>query len=112
MTESAMIDWAQIKSLKGDLGDGFDELVEVFLDEVDAAMAALDPDAAPRDQAAALHFLKGSALNLGFAAFAALCAQGEQASMKGGRVDLGPIRASFAESRAEFVQGLAARRAA
>jgi len=107
-----MIDWTQIEALRADLGGGFDELVEVFLEEVDAAMAALDPGAAPRDQAAALHFLKGSALNLGFAAFAGLCSAGEQAALRGAHVDLGPIRAAFAESRAEFVQGLAARRAA
>lgn len=107
-----MIDWTQIEGLRADLGDGFDELVEVFLDEVDGAMAALDPDANPPDMAAALHFLKGSAGNLGFATFAGLCSGGEQAAMRGGHVDLGPIRAAFAESRAEFVQGLAARRAA
>jgi len=107
-----MIDWNQVDGLRSDLGDGFDELVEVFLDEVDEAMGRLSPDAAPEQSAADLHFLKGAALNLGFRDFAALCSAGEERAAAGGRVDLGPVRASYAASRRAFLDGLAARRVA
>lgn len=107
-----MIDWEQISILRTDLGAGFDELVEVFLNEMDGAIAQLDPDAAPDRIAADLHFLKGSALNLGFATFARLCAAGETCASHGGRVDLAPIRASYCDSRLVFVAGLKAERAA
>lgn len=107
-----MIDWEQVSALRADLGEGFAELVEVFLDEMDGAMARLDPLAPPDRMAADLHFLKGSALNLGFAAFASLCSAGEARAERGGTVDLAPVRASFADSRVIFLAGLRANRAA
>lgn len=107
-----MIDWEQVSALRADLGDGFGELVEVFLDEMDGAMARLDAHAPPVRMAADLHFLKGSALNLGFAAFASLCAAGEVRAERGGSVDLAPILACFADSRVVFLAGLKANRAA
>lgn len=107
-----MIDWAQIEELSADMGEGFDDLVAVFLDEVDTAMARLDAAAPDARIAADLHFLKGAALNLGFAEFAALCSVGETRAREGGTVDLGPIRASFTASREAFLVGLAERRAA
>lgn len=111
MTDTPVIDWTQLDGLRADLGEGFDELVAVFLEEADSAVAALDPGAAPSAMAAALHFLKGAALNLGFASFSALCAQGEMRAKAGERVDLAPILADYQASRAEFLAGLAARRA-
>lgn len=101
-----MIDWEQVAGLKADLGDGFDELVDVFIAEVDAAVAALD-DAAPSDRIAAdLHFLKGASLNLGFTAFASLCAEGETSASRGEEVALEPVRQCFAASRKLFLEGL------
>lgn len=107
-----MIDWSHVDGLRIDLAEGFDELVEVFLDEVDSAMARLSPDLAPGQMASDLHFLKGAALNLGFTAFADLCSQGEIRAGRGGRVETAPIREIFSASRRAFVQGLAERRAA
>lgn len=107
-----MIDWEQVSAMRADLGDGFAELVEVFLDEMDGALARLDPAAPPDRMAADMHFLKGSALNLGFATFAALCAAGEARAERGGTVDLAPVRASYADSRIVFLAGLKANRAA
>lgn len=107
-----MIDWEHITALKADLGDGFDELVTVFLEEADAAMAGLAPEKPPDAMAADLHFLKGAALNLGFVKFAGLCGDGESAAGRGEQVDLTPIRASYAQSRREFVDGLRSLRAA
>lgn len=107
-----MIDWPHVDGLRDDLGQGFDELVDVFLDEVDGGIARLYEEAGPAQLASDLHFLKGAALNLGFAHFADLCGRGEDAAGRGGRVDLAPILASLAASRDEFLRGLAARRAA
>jgi len=107
-----MIDWEQVESLREDLGDGFDELVEVFLAEVDATTGSLDPAASADQMAAALHFLKGAALNLGFTAFAALCSEGELRAEAGQSVDLAPVLASFMASRREFTEGLARRKVA
>lgn len=107
-----MIDWEQVNILRADLGEGFDELVEVFLDEMDGAVARLDPSAPPERIAGDLHFLKGSALNLGFAAFAGLCAAGELQAGGGAWVDLAPIRTSYRDSRLVFLAGLQGDRAA
>jgi histidine phosphotransfer protein HptB len=101
-----MIDWMHVNELRADMGDGFDELVEVFLEEMDSAIAALDPAADPSTVSASLHFLKGAALNLGFRDFAALCDQGELRADQGGQVDHGPVHAVYAQSRAAFVEGL------
>lgn len=66
-----MIDWTRVEELKSDVGaDEFDEVVELFFMEVETAIEAL-PDATDRD--AALHFIKGCALNLGLVDLAALC---------------------------------------
>ncbi len=107
-----MIDWGQVDSLRADLGDGFHELVEVFLAEVDEATGRIDAASPPEQMAADLHFLKGAALNLGFSAFAGLCAEGEVQANAGGAVDTGPILACFTASREEFVEGLGQRRGA
>ena len=107
-----MIDWGHIGALREDVGDGFDELVSVFLEEMDTATQALDPAASPAQMAADLHFLKGAALNLGFVAFGALCADGETAAGRGAAVDVGPVRQAYEAARAEFVAGLGARSAA
>jgi HPt (histidine-containing phosphotransfer) domain-containing protein len=112
MKESGMIDWTHVASLRDDMGDGFDELVAVFLEEMDAATAALDPAAAPDRMAADLHFLKGAALNLGFTALGGLCAAGEVEARQGAAVDVAQVRQSYQASRAEFLEGLGARSAA
>jgi histidine phosphotransfer protein HptB len=112
MTEGGMIDWAQLDGLQQDMGDGFDELVEVFLDEMDAALSGLDGAASPARMAADMHFLKGSALNLGLSAFAACCAEAEGRAGRGEAVDPAAIRSAYAESRAAFLRGLSERRAA
>jgi histidine phosphotransfer protein HptB len=107
-----MIDWKQVDGLREDLGDGFDELVELFLAEVEEVRARLTPGIPPAQMAADLHFLKGAALNLGFADLAALCSAGEVQAAGGGEVDPAPILTCLATSREVFMQGLARRRVA
>lgn len=103
-----MIDWSHVEELRRDMADTFDEIVEVFLDEVDESIGKLDPGASAADLAADLHFLKGAALNLGFAQFAALCSDGEESALKGeaADVDLARVRDCYRRSRQEFLTGL------
>jgi HPt (histidine-containing phosphotransfer) domain-containing protein len=90
------------------MGDAFDEVVEVFLQEVEDALARLDTVADAPTLAAEMHFLKGAALNLGFADFADLCAEGEVRANGGdaGAVTADAVRALYRNSRCEFLEGL------
>ncbi len=104
-----MIDWTRVAELRDEIGiDDFGEVVEIFLEEVDEEIAILRADCPPNELEAKLHLLKGSALNLGFYAFAALCQQGETAAdaARCEDIDLPATLASFDTSRAEFLEGL------
>ncbi len=69
-----MIAWDRIDELKSEIGeDDFLEIVALFLDETEAALTRLGETADPDEAEALLHFLKGSALNLGFRALGRLC---------------------------------------
>ncbi|SIS51820.1 Hpt domain-containing protein [Roseivivax lentus] len=107
-----MIDWGRIDELADELGaDDFAEVAELFLAEMDAEMAALpqaEGDArAMRDR---LHSIKGSALNLGFARLAQLCAEGEARAEAGdgAPVDFPAVQAALDASKRLFAAGPAA----
>lgn len=69
-----MIDWARFEELRLEIGeDGIGEVVEIFLEEVEETLEVLGTPQTDEARAARLHFLKGSALNLGFTELAALC---------------------------------------
>jgi hypothetical protein len=96
-----MIDWTCVSDLREEVGDeDFQEVISLFVEEVESALAGLDP-AAPASED--LHFLKGSALNLGFTALARRCAP---------PADPEELRACFAESKALFLAELPRRLAA
>ena len=99
-----MIDWDRVKDLRGEIGAAdFDEVVGLFLEEADECIARLSPDAGAKVLAADLHFLKGAALNLGFAALSTLCQDGERRANTGDvSVDVGAVRAAYLGCRAEF----------
>lgn len=105
-----MIMWQRIAQLKEEIGeDDFDEVVTLFLEEVEEVIARMQQGFDPETIGADLHFLKGSALNLGFRHFAGLCAEGEHAA-QAGRADPAQVErviAAFEESRAAFIAGLA-----
>lgn len=111
-----MINWERVEELKTDVGEEeFPEVVELFLDEVDEVIGRLrdTAKAGPRAEVSEedMHFLKGSALNLGLDAFAGLCSQAEKAAAAaGGRapVDLGAILDAYAASRNALLGGRAA----
>jgi HPt (histidine-containing phosphotransfer) domain-containing protein len=110
-----MIDWARVGELQDEIGaDDFAEVVEMFLSEADEVAAQLKAGIPPEQVEAALHFLKGSALNLGFSALAAICQEGEKSAASGNAkaVDLPSVAASYDKSKQVFSAGLKARDAA
>mgnify|MGYP000240406332 FL=1 len=65
-----LINWTRVQELRAEIGDdGFAEVVAMFLDESDAVIARAGSGPTPED----LHFLRGAALNLGFAELAEAC---------------------------------------
>ncbi len=104
-----MINWDRVAELRGEIGaDDFDEIVELFLEEVEEVverlrgitdLSSLEPD---------LHFLKGSALNLGFADFSEVCATGEKMAANGEAksVNVAEVVATFEGSRSKFLSDL------
>ncbi len=73
-----MIDWSRADQLREEVGEeAFLEVAEIFIEEVDEVIQRLKTNVVAADFQADMHFLKGSALNLGFSDFAALCQTGE-----------------------------------
>jgi HPt (histidine-containing phosphotransfer) domain-containing protein len=104
-----MIDWDRVAALKEEVGtEDFDEVIELFLMEVDEEIDALNavPPGVPLQEK--LHFLKGSALSLGFSQFSNLCQSGEAALQTdpAAQVDLGAICDSYQSSRETFLSDL------
>ena len=102
-----MINWDRVAELREEVGvDDFAEIIELLLEEVDAIIELLRDGQGLSDLEAHLHFLKGSALNLGFAQFADLCQAGETAAAQGrsDSVDLGAIITVYDSARAVFLE--------
>lgn len=102
-----MIDWQQVATLREEVGaEDFEEVVELFLQEVDEEIETLDATAS--DLGAKLHFLKGSALNLGFREFSNLCQSGESSLKQDpdASVDIGALLNSYQSSRSAFLSDL------
>ncbi len=110
-----MIDWSRVDDLQAEIGmDGFNEVVELFLDEVEDVVMRLRSSPDPAKYEADLHFLKGGAWNLGFADFGTLCQDGERraASGRGAEIDIAQVVDSYFSSKASFMAGLAKRESA
>lgn len=104
-----MIDWMRVAELRDEIGaDDFDEVVELFLGEVQECLASLDETKGAAQMEAEMHLLKGSALNLGFETFANLCQTAETAASKGdlSGLDIGAVHTLFAQSKTHFEQSL------
>ena len=105
-----MIDWKRVKELQDEIGpDGFAEVADMFLEEADQAVQSLIRGLADDAVEGQLHFLKGSALNLGLADLAQLCQEGERlaAQGQGAAVDTGRVADVYFLSRTQLVAGLA-----
>lgn len=104
-----MIDWSRVQELRREIGEeGFAEVVELFLDEVETVIGRLAAGSG-NVSAEDMHFLKGSAWNLGFVDLGALCHDGERRAAAGrfDPSDLARVMACYAASKAAFLGGLA-----
>ena len=103
-----MIDWQRMAELRDEVGEEeFEEVVALFLEEVAEVIERLKaaPDHSRLEED--LHFLKGSALNVGFAELGRLCAEGERQAAAGNpaEVDLHAIFACHADSHDALRKG-------
>ncbi|MBL3568279.1 hypothetical protein BV509_01980 [Rhodovulum sulfidophilum] len=106
-----MIDWTRVDELRDEVGeDAFDEVLDLFLEEVDEVIERVAPGRDPADLAADLHFVRGSALNLGFKDFCVLCQGIERQLAQGQNVDLAPLTAAYASSKVELLGRVRTRR--
>lgn len=72
-----MINTNRINELKDEVGeDDMEEVIALFCEEVEEVLETLHTTS-PSNMAAQLHFLKGSALNIGLEAVSDLCRQEE-----------------------------------
>lgn len=104
-----MIDWARVQELQDEVGvEDFSEVVELFLEEVEEVIARLRDHPNSANLESDFHFLKGSALNLGFRALAEHSATGEKRAAAGGADgrDIDAVVKSYAASKAEFMARL------
>ncbi|MEL7211231.1 MAG: Hpt domain-containing protein [Pseudomonadota bacterium] len=101
-----MIDWTRIDDLKEELGDeDFEEVFEIFLDEVQDSVDSLE--AAPTGQAleAILHSVKGNAVTVGFSKLAELAGAGEVNAGQGADVNLQEITVAHTLSKEAYISG-------
>ena len=104
-----MINWDRVNELRDEVGvEDFCEVSTMFLEEVEGTMVRMiaTPDLTTLEED--MHFLKGSALNLGFADFSRLCQAGETAAGNGQSetICLNDIYDSYAQSKAVFKEQL------
>lgn len=103
-----MIDWSRVQELKDEIGEeDFAEVADMFLTEIDEVVARLKAAPDPANYEADLHFVKSSALNLGFDQLSVLCQAGERQAATGAAesVDLTPIFVVYDASKAAFHAG-------
>lgn len=100
-----MIDWKRVCELHEEVGeDSFNEVIDLFLFEVEDELARLSDCHSPETLSARLHFLKGCAINIGFTEFSALCQAGEVSG--GTTVDVESIRSCYSQSKEAFLRDL------
>lgn len=107
-----MINWDQVAQLRDEVGkDEFAEVVEIFLEEVEEVIDRLRAGADMATLREDMHFLKGSALTLGFESFGQMCQEGERMAAEGqaDAVEIAPILACYMASRQAFLDGVAER---
>ncbi len=106
-----MIDWDRIAQLRRDIGeDDFDEVIDIFVDEVEGIIDRLRDAASPEQIADDLHSLKGSASNLGFSAVTQACTAGAAQALRDGEGCFDPteLLQTYEVSKAHFLDGIAA----
>lgn len=107
-----LINWAKVQDLCDDVGrDSLDEVIDLFLEEVETALQTIGM---AEDLEAALHFVKGCALNIGFDHFTHLAATGESLAARGlpDQVDLTALDHAYRISKQVFLAEVRTRIAA
>ena len=86
----------------------------MFFDETDEVVANLERTVDLATVECRLHFLKGSALNLGLSDLATLCQNGEKSAAQGRaeQVNLRDVTASYHLSKSELLTALGRSKAA
>lgn len=105
-----MIDWDRVADLRDEVGeDDFAMIVDLFQEEVDEVITRLRADRSLVRIEEDLHFLRGSALNLGFRALGRLCQEGERLAAEGrlATFDLKALLDTYDASWAAFRAGKA-----
>lgn len=104
-----MIDWARVNDLRSEIGEAdFLEVVAMFLEETDDVVAQLAGPPNLNTVEDRLHFLKGSALNLGLTDLARLCQAGEKSAASGdvASVDLRTVTDSYRAAKTKLLASL------
>ena len=110
LAEGKMIEWARLAELRAEIGDeDLADVVAMFLDEADDVVKRIQGGLPDPEMESQLHFLKGSALNLGLSDLAALCQEGERLAGQGRGSEADPARivAIYEASKTAFLGALA-----
>lgn len=105
-----MIEWTRVAELRDEVGEeDFAEVVELFLDEVEGVLDRLRAHPVRESLEGDLHFVKGSALTLGFQTLSDVCLAGERRARAAeyDQIDIPEVLATYAASKAEFIAQLA-----
>ena len=99
-----MINWDRVMELRSEIGpDDFAEVAQMFLEEADDVVLRLSANDDAKTMESNLHFLKGSALNLGFGALSTLCQDGERRAAGGDTsIDVDAVRTVYFASKSAF----------
>ena len=104
-----MINWDRVHALRKDVGpEDFDDIVDIFLEEVEEVITKLRAPQPGTDLEFELHALKNSALNLGFTDLSELCQAGEKQAASGlaDEIDLQSILTAYDGAREAFLKDL------
>jgi HPt (histidine-containing phosphotransfer) domain-containing protein len=104
-----VIEWTRVAELRDEVGEeDFAEVVELFLDEVEGVLDRLRTRPVPESLEGDLHFVKGSALTLGFQSLSDICLSGERKARAAeyDQIDIPQVLATYAASKAEFIAHL------
>ncbi|NOX74288.1 MAG: Hpt domain-containing protein [Alphaproteobacteria bacterium] len=104
-----MINWDRVKELEEDIGiEEFGEVIDLFLDEVETVITPMRAGVQRPNIENDMHFLKGSALTIGFRQLGQICSDSEKlvASGRVSEVQISEILATFDASKAAFLAGL------
>ncbi|MGB0959398.1 MAG: Hpt domain-containing protein [Halocynthiibacter sp.] len=101
-----MINWDRVTELVNEIdAEDFQEIVTLFLEEVEDAMEEIQDIEAPSDLRDKIHFLKGSMLNLGFEDVGRFC-QAAEANLPATPVDLALLATKYQASKVEFLENI------